>query len=89
MDGDPGVAGVPGAEVSAAGVIGAAGVVAGVVVAGVLGSGDDPPQAATPSAAAANPKILFLSVISIAFLQAYFELRVALDSRVGAPRPPR
>ena len=66
--------GVAGVEVSAAGVIGAAGGgVAAVGDAGVLGSGFEPPQAATPSAAAANPKILFLSVISIAILQVFFE----------------
>ena len=69
----------PGAEVSAAGVMvvpaGSAGVVV-VVVAGVAGSGAEPPQAATPSAAAANPKILSRSVISIAFPPSQFELRV-------------
>jgi molybdopterin converting factor subunit 1 len=70
--GAPGAAGVadPGAlcvEVSAAGVIGVAGAAIGVVLVlvGVAGSGADPPQAATPSAAVANPKIFSRSVISI------------------------
>ena len=60
-----GAAGVAGVEVSAAGVIGVAAAGGGGAV-GVAGSGADPPQAATPSAAAANPKILSRSVISIA-----------------------
>jgi hypothetical protein len=36
-----------------------------VVAAGELAGGVEPPHAATPKAAAANPKILFLSVMSI------------------------
>jgi hypothetical protein len=79
----------PGVEESAAGVMGSAGAaVAGAVVeAGVLGSGLEPPHAATPSAAAANPKILSRNVISIGFPPVNFEMRVPLDSRVTAVRP--
>jgi hypothetical protein len=69
--------------VEVAGVVAAAGVAAGAagisVAAAAAGAGDalagvgetaggvDPPHAATPSAAAANPKIRFRSVISLMF----------------------